>query len=57
MKKKGMNEEELAVALSGNYELDVDQEGEPCRMNKSLMMTAKLKCILTTPQVKHKVKT
>ena len=57
MKKKGMHEEELAVALSGNYELDVDQEGEPYRMNKSLMMTAKLKCKLTTSQVKHKVKT
>ena len=45
MKKKEMNEEELAVyRLSGNYELDVNQEGDPHRINKSLMMIKKLKC-------------
>jgi hypothetical protein len=45
MKKKEMNEEELAVyRLSGNYELDVNQEGDPHRINKSLMMIKELKC-------------
>jgi hypothetical protein len=44
MKKKEMNEEELGVyRLSGNYESDVNQEGEPHRINKSLMMIEKLK--------------
>ena len=44
MKKKEMNEEELAVyRLSGNYESDVNQEGEPHRINKSLIMIEKLK--------------
>ena len=57
MKKKGINEEELAVyRLSGNYKLDVNQEGEPHRINKSLMMIEKLKCKLATPQVKRKAK-
>jgi hypothetical protein len=44
MKKKEMNEEELAVyRLSGNYESDVNQEGELHHINKSLMLIEKLK--------------
>jgi hypothetical protein len=43
MTKKEMNGKELAVyRLSGNYELDVSREGEPHRINKSLMMVEKL---------------
>lgn len=45
MKNKEMNKEKLAVyRLSGSYELDVNQEGDPHRINKSLMMIEKLKC-------------
>jgi hypothetical protein len=39
MKKKEMNKEKLAVyCLSGDYELDVNQEGELHHINKSLML-------------------
>ena len=43
MKKKEMNREKLAVyRLSGNYELDVNQEGEVHHINKSLLFIEKL---------------
>ena len=43
MKKKEMNRIKLAVyRLSGNYELDVNQEGELHHIDKSLMFIEKL---------------
>jgi hypothetical protein len=41
--KQEMNREKLAVyRLSGNYELDVNHEGELHHINKSLMLVEKL---------------
>jgi hypothetical protein len=43
VKKKEMNREKEAVyRLSGNYELDVNQEGEVHHINKSLLLIEKL---------------
>jgi hypothetical protein len=45
MKKEEMNEKHLSIyRLSGNYESDVNQESEPHRINKSLMIIEKAKC-------------
>jgi hypothetical protein len=43
VKKKEMNREKVAVyRLSGNYALDVNQEGEVHHINKSLLLIEKL---------------